>query len=143
LGRMFEMLQIPIKYVTYPFSWNAEFVAYPPELRKLAEVVPVDYHLACKTRIENNWVIVDAAWDPPVARVGFPINESWDEVSDTKLSVESLDEVHRSVQEHVNFVQARRVSWTTDGNARREHFVDALNKWLEDVRRRSSSHSQA
>jgi hypothetical protein len=144
LGRMFEMLQIPIKYVTYPFSWNAESVAYPPELRKLAEVVPVDYHLACKARIENKWAVVDATWDRPLARVGFPVNESWDGVSDTELAVESIDEiVHQSVQERVNFVQARKASWTADDNARREHFVDALNKWLEDLRRRSSSHSQA
>jgi hypothetical protein len=144
LGRMFEMLQIPIKYVTYPFSWSAGPVAYPPELTKMAEVVPVDYHLACKARIENRWVVVDATWDRPLARVGFPINESWDGVSDTKLAVESFDEiVHQSVQERVNFVQARKASWTPDDNAWREHFVDALNKWLEDVRRRSSSHSQA
>ena len=144
LGRMFEMLRIPTQYVTYPFSWNVTSVAYPPELRKLAIVVPVDYHLACKARIENRWVVVDATWDRPLARVGFPINESWDGVSDTKLAVESLDEiVHESVQERVNFVQARKASWTADNNARREHFVDALNKWLEDLRRRSSSHSQA
>ena len=140
LARMFEMLQIPIKYVTYPFSWNAESVAYPPELRKLAEVVPVDYHLACEARIENKWAVVDATWDRPLARVGFPINESWDGVSDAKLAVESLDEiVHQSVQERVNFVQARKSSWTDDDNARTDRFVSALNNWLENVRRSQDS----
>jgi hypothetical protein len=144
LGRMFEMLRIPIKYVSYPFSWNAKSVAYPLELRKLAEVLPIEYHLACKGRIENKWAVVDATWDRPLARVGFPVNESWDGINDTKLAVDALDEiVHENVQERVNFVQTRKASWTADDNARTDHFISALNKWLEDVRRRSSSHSQA
>jgi hypothetical protein len=46
LGRMFEMLRIPFQYVSHPFSWNLKPVAYPMELRKLAEVVPTGYHLA-------------------------------------------------------------------------------------------------
>jgi hypothetical protein len=144
LGRMFEMLRIPIKYVSYPFSWNVRSVAYPPELRKLAEVVPIEYHLACKATIENEWMVVDATWDRPLARVGFPVNESWDGASDTKLAVESLDEiVHKNAQERMDFVQAHKSSWTADDNTRTDHFVNALNSWLEDVRRKSSSHSQA
>jgi hypothetical protein len=140
LGRMFEMLQIPIKHVTYPFSWNAKSVAYPPELRKLAEALPIEYHLACKARIENKWVVVDATWDRPLARVGFPVNESWDGVNDTKLAVDALDEiVHENVQERVNFVQARKSSWTADDNNRTDRFISALNNWLETVRRSQDS----
>jgi hypothetical protein len=136
LGRMFEMLRIPIKYVSYPFSWNVRSVAYPPELRKLVEEVPIDYHLACKARIESDWVIVDATWDRPLARVGFPINESWDGASNTKLAVEPLDEIiHENAQERMNFVQTRKSSWTAGDNARTDHFIGALNNWLEDVRR--------
>ena len=140
LGRMFEMLRIPTQYVTYPFSWNVTSVAYPPELRKLAEDVPIGYHLACKARIENQWVVVDATWDRPLARVGFPVNESWDGVSDTRLAVEPLDEIiNENAQERMRFVQARKSSWTTDDHARTDHFTTALNKWLEDVRRNPSS----
>jgi hypothetical protein len=136
LGRMFEMLRIPIKYVTYPFSWNAKTVAYPLELRKLAEVVPIEYHLACKVRIVNTRVLVDATWDLPLARVGFPVNESWDGASETKLAVEPLDEiVHENAQERMNFVQTRKSSWNADDNLRMDHFITALNSWLQDVRR--------
>jgi len=140
LGRMFEMLRIPTQYVTYPFSWNVTSVAYPPELRKLAEDVPIGYHLACKARIENQWVVVDVTWDRPLARVGFPVNESWDGIGDTRLAVEPLDDlVHENAQERMRFVQARKSSWTTDDHARTDHFTSALNNWLEDVRRNPSS----
>jgi hypothetical protein len=140
LARVFEMLRIPIKYVTYPFSWNVKSVAYPPEVRKLAEVVPIGYHLACKARIKNRWVVVDATWDRPLARVGFQVNDSWDGASDTKLAVEPLDEmVHENTQERMRFLQARRSSWTSDDHARTDRFTSALNNWLEDVRRNPSS----
>ena len=140
LGRMFETLQIPIQYVSYPFSWNIKSVAYSPELRKLAEGVPIGYHLACKARIENQWVVLDATWDRPLARVGFPINESWDGANDTKLAVEPLDEmVHENAQERMQFLQARRSSWTSDDHARTDRFTSALNNWLEEVRENPSS----
>jgi len=140
LGRMFEMLRIPIQYVSYPFSWNAKSVAYPPELRKLAEVIPTGYHLACKAGIENRWVVLDATWDRPLARVGFPVNKSWDGASDTKLAVEPLDEmVHENAQQRMRFLQARKSSWTTEDHARTDRFTSALNIWLEDVRMNPSS----
>ena len=140
LGRMFGMLRIPIQYVSYPFSWNVKSVAYPPELRKLAEAVPIGYHLACKARIENEWVVIDATWDRPLAPVGFPVNESWDGASDTKLAVQPLDEmVHENAQERMRFLQARKSSWTADDHARTDRFTSALNIWLEEVRRNPSN----
>ena len=140
LARMFEKLQIPTQYVTYPFSWNDKSVAYPPKLRMLSEAVPISYHLACKARIEDRWVIVDATWDRPLARVGFPVNEGWDGASDTKLAVEPLDDpVQKNAQERTRFVQACEPSWAVDDHARTDRFTTALNRWLEDVRRNSSS----
>ena len=140
LARMFEKLQIPTQYLTYPFSWNSKAVAYSPELRMLAEVIPVTYHLACKARIQNRWVIVDATWDRPLARVGFPVNESWDGAGDTKLAVEPLDDlVQKNAQERTRFAQAHKSSWTVDDHARADRFTTALNRWLEDARRNSSS----
>lgn len=138
LGRMFETLRVPVKYVSYPFSWNVKSAAYPEELRKLAEIVPIEYHLACKARIEDKWVVVDATWDPPLASVGFPVNEIWDGASDTKLAVKRLDEiVHENVQERMNFVQDRKSSWSVDDHTRTDHFIRALNSWLEHVRTRA------
>lgn len=140
LACMFQMLRIPIQYVTYPFSWNVKSVAYPPELRKLAEDVPTGYHLACKARIEEQWVVLDATWDRTLARVGFPVNENWDGVVDTELAVEPLDEIiHENAQDRMRFLQVRRSRWTSDDHARTDRFASALNIWLEDVRRNPSS----
>jgi transglutaminase-like putative cysteine protease len=140
LGRMFKMLRVPVQYVTYPFSWNVKSVAYPPELRKLTETVPIGHHLACEARIENEWVIVDATWDRPLARVGFPVNENWNGVSGTKLAVEPLGGVvHENPKGRVSFAQTPKSSWTANDHARTDYFASVLSNWLEDVRRNSSS----
>ena len=138
LGRMFEMLRIPTQFLTYPFSWNVKSVAYPPELRKLAEAVPIRYHLTCKARIQEQWVVVDATWDLPLARVGFPVNDSWDGVGDTRLAVEPLGRlVHENAEDRVSVTQTYKSSWSADDNARTERFTSALNNWLEEIRKNS------
>jgi len=138
LGRMFEMLRIPTQFLTYPFSWNVKSVAYPPELRKLAEAVPIRYHLTCKARIQEQWVVVDATWDRSLARVGFPVNDSWDGVGDTRLAVEPLGRlVHESAEDRVSVAQTYKSSWSADDTARTERFTSALNNWLEEIRKNS------
>ena len=126
---MFKKLGIPVKYVTCPFSWDDPAIDYPLKLRKLAVKVPICYHLACKACIRGRWVLVDATWDPPLKKVGFPVNEKWDGISDTICAVKPLAEtVHDTVE-----------SWTVWFSEReillRNRFHSELNKWLEEVRR--------
>jgi hypothetical protein len=90
LAVMYRNLGLEIVYATFAFSWNDPSIAYPPELRVLAGRVPVSYHLTCRARIRNRWVLVDATWDPPLSRVGFPVNEHWDGFADTKCAVRPL-----------------------------------------------------
>jgi hypothetical protein len=35
-------------------------------------------------------VLVDATWDPPLAKAGFPVNMDWDGYSDTECAVKPL-----------------------------------------------------
>ena len=81
---------LEVAYATFPFLWNDPDLRYPAELRRLAAGLPVAYHLACNVRINDRWVLVDATWDRPLKRGGFPINEHWDGYADTKCAVKSL-----------------------------------------------------
>jgi hypothetical protein len=138
LGRMFEMLRIPTQFLTYPFSWNIKSVAYPPELRKLAEAVPIRHHLTCKARIQEQWVVVDATWDRPLARVGFPVNDSWDGKGDTGLAVEPLGGLfHGNAEDRVSVAQTYKSSRSADDNTRTERFTSALSNWMEEIRKDS------
>ena len=87
---MYRRLGVDVVFATFPFLWNDPDVRYPPHLRTLATGLPVAYHLACRVRINNRWVLVDATWDRPLKRAGFPVNEHWDGRADTLCAVKPL-----------------------------------------------------
>jgi hypothetical protein len=90
LANLYRRLGIDVVYATFPFLWNDPDLRYTRELRELATGLPVAYHLACRVRINNRWVLVDATWDRPLKRAGFPVNEHWDGRADTLCAVKPL-----------------------------------------------------
>lgn len=96
MAEMYRKLDIEVVYATFPFLWNDPDLHYPPALRKLATGLPVAYHLACRARINNRWVLVDATWDRPLKPAGFPVNENWDGRADTRCAVKPLHSAIRT-----------------------------------------------
>jgi hypothetical protein len=96
LAEMYRRLGFDVVYATFSFLWDDPDLQYPPELRRLATGLPVSYHLACRVKIANRWVLVDATWDRPLNRVGFPVNKQWDGRSDTRCAVKPLRSAYRA-----------------------------------------------
>jgi len=90
LAEMFRKLNLSVVFATIAFSWNDPDFCYPPALRKQAALLPVAHHLACRVQIGCRWILVDATWDCPLGRVGFPVNDHWDGYSETKCAVKPL-----------------------------------------------------
>lgn len=135
LGLLYQELRIPIKYATYPLKWNDLDIAYPIELRKLANAMPLEYHVACKAFINNKWILLDATWDPPLKTAGFPINENWDGFSNTLNAVKPLEEIiHKNVQERMDYVRTKTAHYTEKEHALKNRFYSEFNKWLEKLR---------
>jgi len=84
---MYQRLGFEVVYATFPFHWNDPDLRYPHELRQLADDLPVAHHLACRVRINDRWVLVDATLDRPLKRAGFPVNEHWNGRTDTLCAV--------------------------------------------------------
>jgi len=97
LAAMYRKLGLEVVFATFPFLWNDPDLRYSPDLRTLAAAVPIAYHLACRVRINGRWVLVDTTWDPPLARGGFPVNEHWDGLSETRCAVKPLRSAVRTV----------------------------------------------
>jgi len=135
LGKMFQAMDIPIKFLSFPYSWDQKNVAYPDPLRDLARKIPTEYHLACQAYLNGKWVIVDATWDPPLAKAGFPVNQAWDGFSDTEVAVDFIEMVeHPSAEERDEFVKLKKASWTEEDKRLTSEFIDGLNRWLKEVR---------
>ena len=79
-----------VVFATIAFLWSDRDLQYPPKLRALAARLPVAHHIACRVQIGGRWVLVDATWDPPLKKGGFPINENWDGYSETRCAVKPL-----------------------------------------------------
>jgi hypothetical protein len=90
LAEMFRKLNLSVVYSTIAFSWNDPDFRYPPGIRELADMLPVAYHLACRVQLGCRWILVDATWDPPLAKAGFPVNNHWDGYSETRCAVKPL-----------------------------------------------------
>lgn len=128
LCSMYQQLGLSVLYAVYPFHWAEVEVPYPPALRRLAEALPLSYHLACRAEIEGRLVLVDATLDPVLEQMGLPVNKDWDGLSDTRIPIHPTGE-----EELYHPSEAASLRAQPDGD--RLAFSDALNRWLEDLRR--------
>jgi hypothetical protein len=131
-----KKLGIPFKYATYPFYWHAgKSIKYSLELRSLMNSLPVTNHLALKANIDGNWVLVDATYDPPLGKVGFPVNVSWDGSSPMHNAVHPLKEIlHNTPEERVAYDTATRASYTDAEIAALAESIPELNAWFKSLR---------
>ncbi|MFA5164310.1 MAG: hypothetical protein WC481_01930 [Candidatus Omnitrophota bacterium] len=135
LAEELRKLGLKVRYANYAFYWDDPAVKYPPELRALTKKMPAGNHLAVKAFIGGKWVLVDATWDLPLEKAGFPVNADWDGVSDTKNAVTPLNEVlNETIEERVKYDTALRSKYTEEQRTAYAEFVEKLNNWLEVVR---------
>lgn len=136
LGLFFTKLDIPVKYVTYPFRWVNLPLNYPETLKNIVQELPLAYHLACEVCIDTKWVLVDATWDIALKKANFAVNEKWDGLSDTLNAVIPQEEIfHKSARKRWDYETQKRKSYTEKEKNIYVEFIEKLNRWLEDLRR--------
>jgi len=128
LCNMYQRIGLQVLYVIYPYRWNEFQVLYPPELRELAEAMPISYHLACKVDIDGRLALVDATLDPALQKVGLPVNEKWDGVRDTLLAVNPCGDEQLYHPSEAYLMQPRIA------DEKSLLFYNELNSWLEKIR---------
>lgn len=164
LAEMFRKLGIDVVYATFPFIWDDPDLQYPPELRRLAGGLPVAHHLACRVRINDRWVLVDATWDRPIRQAGFPVNEYWDGRADTLCAVKPLrsavrmafcrtmtnepcrngrdrdlnpldgEQDHGDAETHVRYYREKTGMRTPEEMGRIRRFYQEFEAWLQEIR---------
>ncbi len=127
LGDMYQRLGMQVLYIVYPFRWDEVEIEYPPQLLSLARELPLSHHLACKVDIDGELILVDATLDPPLKKLGLPVNEEWDGVSNTMLPISPCGEEQIYHPAEVSLMQAQQ-------DERSLAFYSELNRWLEVVR---------
>ncbi len=128
LGEMFERLGISVFYVVYQFRWDELEIDYPRYLKRLAKRMPTGRHLACRVRIGDDLVLVDATCDLPLEEVGIPVNKNWDGFSDLVLPFIPLDdgEIYHSSEKGY-------LGQPSFSSAETEFYAE-LNRLLDEIR---------
>ena len=135
LGLCFGKLGIPVKYATYEFRWWNPVIPYPEGLKRLTKELSPAYHLAIKAKIEGRWVLVDATWDPPLAKLGFPVNDRWDGVSDTRNAVRPVAETEHATQEERYHYEMRKRGLLSEKDKKLySEFIQKFNEWISENR---------
>jgi len=118
LGKEFEKLGVPVKYLLTRFDWND--LPIPKEIINKREGGSVGWHLALKAKTKEKWIHVDATWDLKLEKAGFPVTKNWSGLSDTKFAVppKEIIELEKTPPKQVQRLENRE-------------FYEALNKWLE------------
>jgi len=92
------------------------------------------FHDFLKVRIGDRWVTVDATYDAPLERLGFPVY-AWDGLGDIPLpvAVEETFPVEEPIDEHKRKLVA---ALPETMRQKRKEFLKTLKKWLEEERSR-------
>ena len=125
---MYQRIGLEVLYAVYPFKWNDLEIDYPSELKKLAEAMPISYHLACKVDIDGMLILVDATLDARLERIGLPVNKEWNGMTDTLLPVNPCGEEELYHPCEASIMQSRVP------DEKSLVFYDGLNSWLERSR---------
>lgn len=126
LNLFFTRIGIQVRLERIPFFWDDPGIRYPTYLRILAHEIPRTYHLTSYAYLNSHWVLVDATWDIPLGKAGFPVNDTWDGVSDTLPAVTKIDG-----SEDLKLLSGKNAGIMLD---KRNLFYDQLNIWLETLR---------
>jgi len=127
LGNMYQRLGMLVLYAVYPFRWDEGPIDYAPQLKRLAGDLPTGHHLACRVEIDGKLILVDATLDPPLEKLGLPVNQNWDGFSNTQLPMNPCGE-----EELYHPSEARLMQAHYDEKALA--FYRELNAWFEKVR---------
>ena len=131
LCEMFRRLDLPVWFVIYSHRWDetAKIMGeYSTRLEEMALALPVSRHLACKVKIDDKLVLVDATLDLPLQKAGFNVNADWDGKSDTVLPVTPCGD-----EEWYYPSEARLMKTSLDPQF--QVFYPELNRFLDQMRR--------
>jgi len=134
LGAIYESMEIPVKYITYPFRWIDLKVDYPDFIRSLAEKMPLQYHLAIEININEKDFLLDATWDSPLEKAGFWVNEIGEKLVNTNLGIVPCGKpvIHIDALERGDYIKALKAEMVKTGVEL--EFYATLNAWLENIR---------
>ncbi len=134
LKNLYEELDIPTKSFVIRHHFNDLDIDYPPDVKEILKKTRIaDFHNFLKIKRKNKWIMVDATWDKPLKKYGFPVTENWDGKSNTEICVAVGESIFETTSPNADKSKYLK---TIPKQVRRERkiFLKKLNRWLEKIR---------
>lgn len=133
LKYLFQAARVEVSDIIVMHAFNDLPVSFPDHIFKLFDSGDIlDPHNIIRIRSEGEWQIVDATWDSPLERFGFPVTRDWDGKSKMELCV-----VGRDTYEVSDPIVAKKEminDLPKEMQRRRKLFLKSLTEWLAEVR---------
>lgn len=133
IKKMLEEIDIEVKKISARYKIDKLPI---PKSLKDSHPLGIDYHLATLTKIDGNWILLDATADKGLKEAGFVVNE-WEGYSETKWFVEPEMTTYRGKGNKEEFIK-KRDRWLEKTKFHKgdlKEFADRFNDYLERVRR--------
>ena len=120
-------------------SWFAKhdfgkfpIASWPEALADFKDSDIPDYHDFLKVQIGDEWVTIDAVFDPSLASLGFPLLQ-WDGQTNMQLPIESSETFQAGGDMETHKKQLIG-ALTDEQQAKRKTFLSSLTAWLDENR---------
>jgi hypothetical protein len=133
LARLYAALGLETRFVYVAFRFEEMPGAFPAEFLPSLHDGVVRGHTALQLRRPGGWIDVDATFDRPLATAGFVVTEGWDGRTSMPLTVTPV----RRVESTLPPAHEAALLGLDHRTALPRPVIDALNLWLDGVRRRA------
>jgi hypothetical protein len=131
LSKLLRAINLKTRDIVCYFKWHD--LGLPKEILKIPHEDPETHgYIEVFIPEKNKWVRVDPNWDSRINYPKIPIAE-WDGLSDTKLAVTPLKIL--SPEESASFNSQDIGDEREKYMERNKAFFNALNKWLQSIRK--------
>ncbi len=128
LKKLLEKEGFEVKKIKVIFNWRD--LPIPKNILGILKKSDTIWgHSSLLVKIREKEILIDASWDPPLAKVGFPVTKKWSGLSDTSFVNNRKTEV-LSLKEY----KKRRKDIRLDP-VEIKKFALALNDYLEKIRK--------
>jgi hypothetical protein len=138
LKGLYKSLGIQVKDYIILHTFNQLPVNYSEEIRSfLLKNTIIDPHNFLKIKVGKHWRIVDATWDLPLEKLGFPVNKTWSINKDCNISVVlggKIFETNNPIEKKEELLSEFSIKQLQN----RKHFLILLTNWLNEERKKDA-----
>ncbi|MFH1536789.1 MAG: hypothetical protein ABID45_02260 [Patescibacteria group bacterium] len=134
LKELYEEIGIKVKKFLIVHHFNDLSINFPKNIKSILERDDIiDFHNFIKILVNDNWVTIDATWDKPMKKLGFPANVHWNGKTNMNIAVSSNGKIFETLNpEDLKKEKLNKLPKKIQQN--RKLFLQEATQWFDSLR---------